>query len=69
MNNCRLSPAGYLLQFRFDEAGWNKVINLMKVVPGTGVPGSGRQGQRDHEQESRSLPPARYAPVDQARRR
>ncbi len=28
---------GYPLQFKFDEAGWNKVINLMKVVPGTGV--------------------------------
>ncbi len=25
---------GYVLQFRFDEAGWNKVINLMKVIPG-----------------------------------
>jgi len=24
---------GYVLQFRFDEAGWNKVINLMKVIP------------------------------------
>src|SRR6202521_3769069 len=22
---------GYPLQFRFDEAGWNKIINLMKV--------------------------------------
>jgi streptogramin lyase len=28
---------GYPLQFKFDEAGWNKVINLMKVVPGSGV--------------------------------
>jgi len=28
---------GYPLQFKFDEAGWNKIINLMKVVPGTGV--------------------------------
>jgi streptogramin lyase len=33
---------GYPLQFRFDEAGWNKIINLMKVIPGTGVyPGPG----------------------------
>src|SRR5258707_15286792 len=24
---------GYVLQFKFDEAGWNKVINLMKVIP------------------------------------
>src|SRR5258708_1663719 len=28
---------GYPLQFKFDEAGWNKIINLMKVVPGSGV--------------------------------
>jgi streptogramin lyase/mono/diheme cytochrome c family protein len=27
---------GYPLQFKFDEAGWNKIINLMKVVSGTG---------------------------------
>ncbi len=33
---------GYPLQFRFDEAGWNKIINLMKVVANTGVyPGAG----------------------------
>src|ERR1700681_1205172 len=24
---------GYVLQFKFDEGGWNKVINLMKVIP------------------------------------
>src|SRR5262252_6998521 len=23
----------YVLQFRFDEAGWNKIINMMKVIP------------------------------------
>jgi streptogramin lyase/mono/diheme cytochrome c family protein len=28
---------GYILQFRFDEAGWNKIISLMKVVANTGV--------------------------------
>ncbi len=28
---------GYVLQFRFDEAGWNKIINLMKNVLNTGV--------------------------------
>src|SRR5436305_1697854 len=28
---------GYILQFKFDEAGWNKIINLMKMVVGTGV--------------------------------
>ncbi len=27
---------GYPLQFSFDEAGWNKIINLMKVIAGTG---------------------------------
>ncbi|WP_159077586.1 carboxypeptidase regulatory-like domain-containing protein [Polynucleobacter rarus] len=30
------SPA-YPLQFKFDEAGWNKIINLMSVVPVSGV--------------------------------
>src|SRR5260370_1160974 len=28
---------GYPLQFKFDEAGWNKIINLMKVIPGTAI--------------------------------
>ncbi len=28
---------GYPLQFKFDEAGWNKIINLMKIVANTGV--------------------------------
>ena len=27
---------GYPLQFKFDEAGWNKIINLMKSIAGTG---------------------------------
>ncbi len=27
----------YVLQFRFDEDGWNKIIDLMKVVPNNGV--------------------------------
>src|SRR5215471_14023611 len=27
----------YPLQFKFDEAGWNKIINLMKVIQGNGV--------------------------------
>jgi streptogramin lyase len=37
-NNCTgcHSPS-YVLQFRFDEDGWNKIIDLMKVVPNTGV--------------------------------
>jgi streptogramin lyase/mono/diheme cytochrome c family protein len=28
---------GYPLQFKFDEAGWNKIINLMKIVANTGA--------------------------------
>ena len=37
-NNCTgCHESGYPLQFKFDEAGWNKIINLMKVVPGSGV--------------------------------
>jgi len=31
--SARLPYAGYVLQFKFDEAGWNKVINLMKFIP------------------------------------
>jgi streptogramin lyase len=27
----------YVLQFRFDEEGWSKIIDLMKVVPNSGV--------------------------------
>jgi len=29
--------SGYPLQFKFDEAGWTKIINLMKLVVNTGV--------------------------------
>ncbi|MGA7486896.1 MAG: hypothetical protein WBW74_08160 [Xanthobacteraceae bacterium] len=29
--------ACYVRQFRFDEDGWNKIIDLMKVVPNNGV--------------------------------
>lgn len=37
-NNCTgcHSPS-YVLQFRFDEDGWSKIIDLMKVVPNSGV--------------------------------
>ena len=43
MNNCTACHTpSYVLQFRFDEAGWNKIIDLMKVVPNSGVhPGPG----------------------------
>lgn len=38
MNNCTgCHSTSYMLQFRFDEAGWNKIIDMMKVVPVTGV--------------------------------
>ncbi len=38
MNNCTgCHSTSYMLQFKFDEAGWNKIIDLMKVVPVTGV--------------------------------
>jgi streptogramin lyase len=37
-NNCTgCHTSSYPLQFRFDEAGWNKIIDMMKVVPGSGV--------------------------------
>ena len=37
-NNCTACHTpSYVLQFRFDEAGWNKIIDLMKVVPNNGV--------------------------------
>jgi streptogramin lyase len=29
--------SSYVLQFRFDEDGWNKIIDMMKVVPNNGV--------------------------------
>jgi streptogramin lyase len=38
MNNCTgCHSSSYALQFRFDEAGWSKIIDLMKIVPVTGV--------------------------------
>jgi virginiamycin B lyase len=45
---------GYPLQFRFDEPGWNKIISLMKVIPGTGVypgPGAKANGIIDFNQK------------------
>jgi mono/diheme cytochrome c family protein len=53
-NNCTAchSP-GYALQFRFDEPGWNKIISLMKVVPGSGVytPGAKPNQIMEHNQK------------------
>src|SRR5205823_8057672 len=56
-NNCTsCHPQGYILQFRFDEAGWNKIINLMKVVPGTGVyPGAGAKANQIIEHNQKQL--------------
>jgi virginiamycin B lyase len=56
-NNCTAchSP-GYALQFKFDEAGWNKIINLMKVVPGSGVyPGPGAKANAIMERNQKEL--------------
>jgi virginiamycin B lyase len=56
-NNCTAchSP-GYALQFKFDEAGWNKIINLMKVVPGSGVyPGPGAKANAIMERNQSQL--------------
>ena len=55
MNNCAgcHSPS-FLLQFRFDAEGWNKILELMKMVPVTGVyPGpKGRANQMiEHHQK------------------
>jgi len=56
-NNCTACHApGYVLQFRFDEAGWNKIINLMKVVPGSGVyPGPGARVNQIMERHQKQL--------------
>src|SRR5262245_9140546 len=45
---------GYPLQFKFDEAGWNKIINLMKVVANTGVvpPNPNANKIIDHDQKA-----------------
>ena len=38
MNNCTgCHSSSFALQMRFDEAGWTKIIDLMKRVPVTGV--------------------------------
>jgi len=54
-NNCTgCHSPGYPLQFKFDEAGWNKIITLMKVVPGSGVyPGPNAKPSQviDHNQK------------------
>jgi streptogramin lyase len=56
-NNCTgCHSPGYALQFKFDEAGWNKIINLMKVVPGSGVyPGAGAKASQIIEHNQKQL--------------
>lgn len=57
LNNCTgCHPPGYLLQFRFDEAGWSKVIDLMKVVPNSGVyPGPGARVNQIMDRNQKAL--------------
>src|SRR5262245_34190950 len=46
MNQCTgCHTPSYTLQFRFDEAGWNKIINLMKTVNNRGVPQPSQKNQ------------------------
>ena len=62
MNNCTgCHSTSYALQFRFDEAGWSKIIDLMKVVPVTGVyPGpNAKPNQISSATRSRSPPTSR----------
>jgi hypothetical protein len=53
---------GYPLQFKFDEAGWNKIINLMKYIPN--FPGSDRKPSSTiTRSSSRPTSPAPAAPA------
>jgi streptogramin lyase len=46
MNHCTgCHTPSYTLQFRFDEGGWNRIINLMKTVNNRGVPQQGQNNQ------------------------
>jgi streptogramin lyase len=57
MNNCAgCHSTSYLLQFRFDEAGWSKIIDLMKMVPVTGVyPGPDAKPNQIMERHQKQL--------------
>jgi virginiamycin B lyase len=57
MNNCTgCHSTSYALQFRFDEAGWSKIIDLMKIVPVTGVyPGPGAKPNQILERNQKPL--------------
>src|SRR5436190_4209179 len=46
MNQCTgCHTPSYILQHKFDEAGWNKIINLMKTVNNRGIPQPGQNNQ------------------------
>src|SRR3989454_10911501 len=57
MNNCTgCHSTSYVLQFRFDEAGWSKVIDLMKVVPVAAVyPGPNAKPNQSLERHQKQL--------------
>jgi len=57
MNNCTgCHSTSYTLQFRFDEAGWSKIIDLMKIVPVTGVyPGPNAKPNQILERHQKQL--------------
>src|SRR5881392_3345006 len=57
MNNCTgCHSTSYALQFRFDEAGWSKIIDLMKVVPVTGIyPGPNAKSNQIMERHQKEL--------------
>src|SRR6266850_6357381 len=57
MNNCTgCHSTSYVLQFRFDEAGWSKIIDLMKIVPVTGVyPGPNAKANQIMERHQKQL--------------
>ena len=56
-NNCTgCHSTSYVLQFRFDEAGWSKIIDLMKIVPVTGVyPGPNAKPNQVIERHQKQL--------------
>ena len=56
-NNCTgCHSTSYVLQFRFDEAGWSRIIDLMKIVPVTGVyPGPNAKPNQVIERHQKQL--------------
>ena len=68
-NNCTAChTASYVLQHRFDEAGWNAIIELMKNVNVYGSLSSARAGRRPASstitrRSSRPISPRRAVPA------